>query len=270
MVFSAMLRRTTTLLVALAALLSVAVPTEAGAATGQATSSNWAGYTVGGSGVQFHSVAGTWVQPAASCGAGERRYSAYWLGIGGARSTSTALEQIGTQVNCSSLGEAFYSSWYELVPAGPVSIHLAVHPGDTMSARVTVSRSAVRLYLANRTTGAVFFKVVRPKQLDVTSAEWIVEAPSSCDETGCHTLPLADFGSASFAGATAMNTAGHTGTIADPGWSPTAMALSPDAWPAGPASEGGATPGDLSASGDGFTVTYQGAPAPAPPPSAPY
>lgn len=270
-----MIPRTTTLLVTLAALLAFAVPADAGAAMGQITSANWAGYAVSKPRVRFHSVAGSWVQPAASCGPGERRYSAYWVGLGGLHSKSTALEQIGTQVDCSSKGDAFYSAWYELVPAGPVSIHLKVRPGDRLSAKVTVSRGVVKLYLANRTRGTVFQTQRRPRYLDVTAAEWIVEAPSACDSISCHTLPLADFGSASFAGARATTTAGRSGAIANSAWSPTAIALSPH--PAGSfptsldlaGSAAGATPSDLSASGDAFTVTYNGAPATPPVPEPP-
>src|SRR4051794_3351484 len=78
-----MIRRTTTLLITLAALLACAVPAGAGAATGQKTSANWAGYSVSRPNVRFHSVTGTWVQPAASCRPGGRKYSAYWVGLGG-------------------------------------------------------------------------------------------------------------------------------------------------------------------------------------------
>ena len=274
-----MIRRTTILVVTLAALLAVALPAAADAATNHSTSSNWAGYAASRSGVRFRSVAGSWVQPAARCTAGERRYSAYWVGLGGLHSKSTALEQIGTQVDCSSKGQAFSSAWYELVPAGPVSIHLRVRPGDKMWARVTVSRRTVKLSLANRTLGTHFAKQVPAKHLDVTTAEWIVEAPSACDRSGCHTTPLADFGTASFTGARATNSAGRTGAIVDPAWSATAIDLSPDggtSLSAGLAlggSAAGATPGELSPSGDAFTVTYNGGPAvapgPAPVPPAP-
>jgi hypothetical protein len=266
-----MIRATTSLLVTLAAFVAFALPADARAATNHATSSNWAGYAASGSGVRFRSVAASWVQPAATCTAGERRYSAYWIGLGGMHSTSTALEQIGTQVDCSSTGHPVYSAWYELVPAGPVSVHLAVNPGDKLSAKVTVSRGRVKLHLANRTRGTAFTTTRRlpAKRLDVSSAEWIVEAPSACDASGCHTLPLANFGSASFTGARATNVAGRTGPIAHPAWSATAIDLSPGggdgSLPTGLAvdsSVAGATPSGLSAGGDAFTVTYNGAPAP--------
>jgi hypothetical protein len=269
-------RRATALLTSLAALAALAVPTAADAATHQAVSANWAGYAVSKPGVKFRRVAGTWVQPAASCLAGERKYSAYWVGLGGFHSDSRALEQIGTQVDCSSKGKPVYAAWYELVPAAPVPIRLAVRPGDRMSASVTVVGKTVKVYVANRTRGTHFATKLRAHQVDVSAAEWIVEAPSACTTDGCTPLPLADFGSASFTGAKATDTAGHAGPIASPTWSPTALLLAPGdlgSFPSAVASEAslaGATPSGLSDGGDGFTVTYQPSPATAPaPPSAP-
>jgi hypothetical protein len=275
-----MVRRTTTLLTTLATLLPFAPAVEARDATTHTTthpasSANWAGYVASRPGVRFRRVSGTWVQPAATCTGGQRQYSAYWLGLGGFHSTAHALEQIGTQADCSSKGQAFYSAWYELVPAASVHIPLAVRPGDTLSARVTVSGKTVRLYLANRTRGTVFTKALQAKRIDVTAADWIAEAPSACDRAGCHPLPLTDFGSMSFTGARATNTAGHTGAIADRAWSPTAIALSPDeglSFSTGLGTGGtsaGATPSGLSPGGDAFTVTYQAAPLPAPPTPGP-
>jgi Peptidase A4 family len=276
--------RLITLLATLAPLAAFAMPAHADVAKHtvksskqSVESSNWAGYAVSKPGVRFRNVSGSWVQPAASCSAGPRKYSAYWLGLGGFHSTSSALEQIGTQVDCSSLGEAVYSAWYELVPAAPVHIALAVRPGDTLSSSVTVTGRTVKLALANQTTGASFTKQLRPKRVDLTSAEWVVEAPSTCDAGGCDPLPLANFGSASFASATATTTRGHRGAIADPAWARTAISLSAHAnGDIGtdltlPGSSAEAAPGDLAASGDGFTVTYQDVPPapPVPPPAPP-
>jgi Peptidase A4 family len=267
-----MVRRIPILLTSLATLLAFAPVVDARAPMHPAQSANWAGYVVSKPGVRFRRVASTWVQPAASCSAGERQYSAYWVGIGGFHSTANALEQIGTQANCSSKGQAFYSAWYEVVPAPSVHIPFAVRPGDKLSASVTVVGKSVKFYLANRTRGTVFTKQLHAKQVDVTAADWIAEAPSSCDQGGCQTLPLANFGSVSFDHARATSTAGHTGAIRDQGWSPTAIALSPDpglSFGTGTATGGtsaGAMPSGLSASGDAFTVTYQETPLPAPTP----
>jgi hypothetical protein len=254
-------RRIPALAAAVALVLAVAVPAGARASTWATTSSNWAGYAASGPGVAFRRVSATWVAPAAHCGSGGRRYSAVWVGLGGFHTTSKALEQVGTEADCAG-GKGYYSAWYELVPAAPVKLGLTVRPGDTMSASVTVSGHSVKLFIANRTRGTSFSKQLAVAQVDVSSAEWIVEAPSACgDNGGCRALPLADFGTTSFASVTATKTTGHSGTISDPTWSAAAITLSPGRGPGGLrfASDdlGKATPADLSPTGDAFTVTYE-------------
>jgi hypothetical protein len=253
-------RRIALLATSLVAVAASAAPAEA--ATRTATSSNWAGYAVSRSGVTFKRVSGTWVQPKASCNTGRRRYSAYWLGLGGLHTYSKALEQIGTEADCAG-GKAFYSAWYELVPDDPVALKMTVRPGDTMSASVTVTGHTVKLFLANRTRDTVFSRQLQAATIDVTSAEWIAEAPSVCDGSGCETLPLADFGSASFASAQATSTTGHAGTITDPAWSPLAITLSSDRHRRGGpgfVTDGvgvvSASPAELNETGDAFAVTY--------------
>jgi Peptidase A4 family len=258
---------------ALLASLAVALlgaPAAAEAAT--TTSSNWAGYAVSKPGVKFRRVAATWVMPTATCSAtGRRRYSAAWLGLGGYHTTSNALEQIGTEADCTAKGTPSYSAWYELVPDDPVDIDLTIKPGETVSASVTVSGHTVKLYLANRTRGTVFTKQLTADRIDVTSAEWIVEAPSACYGDRCETLPLANFGSTSFANAKATSTTGHQGTISDRAWSATSIALRADRGRAfggrftADSGSGGASPGDLTATGDGFAVAYEESTAPTQP-----
>jgi hypothetical protein len=96
---------------------------------------------------------------------------------------------------------------------------------------------------------------------DVTSAEWIVEAPAGCDSSGsCWQLPLADFGSVRFTHARATGASGHSGTISDSAWAATKMNLS-QARSGGNGrttvgSMSGALAAGLSASGDAFSVSY--------------
>ena len=111
----------TALTAALAALATA--PAGAGAATTTTISSNWAGYAVSRAGVRFRRVAATWVAPTATCTTGRRRrYSAAWLGLGGYHTTSTALERIGTEADCTPGGSPVYSAWYRErtdTPPGP-------------------------------------------------------------------------------------------------------------------------------------------------------
>jgi hypothetical protein len=209
---------------ALAALaLGGAVAEPAGAAT---VSGNWAGYVATPrSSARFGSVSGSWRQPAAKCTAGHESFSAVWVGLGGYREGARALQQIGTDANCTSSGRAIYAAWWELLPSDPVELKLRVNPGDRIAASVTTSGSRVTLRLRNLTSGARFSTTRHYSRPDVSTAEWIVEAPSTCaTASACTTVPLANFGSVSFSSATAT-AHGHTGTILDPGWSALALEL---------------------------------------------
>jgi hypothetical protein len=226
------------------------------------TSSNWAGYSVHRPGVTFRQVSGTWTEPSASCVAGELSYSAVWVGIGGFRPTSDALEQIGTEVDCNPVGKAVSSAWYELVPAPSKTISLAVHPGDVMHATVAVVGHQVTVELQNLTTHRTFHKILYSPSIDVGSAEWIVEAPSECiSEFACQSLPLADFGSVTFGSASARSATGAAGSITAPGWCRTRIKLTPDAQRFVIARQtsdivGSATTSSLRRAGRAFEVTY--------------
>ena len=253
-----------------AVLVAASFAGRAAAATSDivtSTSSNWAGYAVASvdetAAASFTSVSGAWRQPAATCTPGSAMYAAFWVGLGGYSDTSQALEQIGTESNCSASGKATYDVWYELVPAASVPVKLVVKPGDSLSASVTVNGTSVVLRIKNNTRKTTFTKTLSMSAPDVSSAEWIAEAPSACTNDGnCRTLPLANFGTITFASARAT-AAGHSGTITDAGWAPTAVSL------AGGggfgrgfgrfstfATSAGATPSALSADGGNFAVTW--------------
>ncbi|MEA2357740.1 MAG: hypothetical protein QOI62_1000 [Solirubrobacteraceae bacterium] len=256
-----------------AAIAGLALVLPAGAAAATVSSSNWAGYAASRPGVRYQRVSATWVQPATSCTGGRRTASAYWVGIGGYHTSSRALEQVGTAADCSANGTASYSAWYELVPAASVPTRMTIGAGDTISASVTVTGHVVRIFIADRTRGAVFTRRLHADRVDATSAEWIVEAPSVCGgRGGCSLQPLANFGTAAFADARATSAAGHAGPIADPTWAATPIALASDAGRPGPvrftsdAGPSAATPAALAATGDAFTVTYQDSAAQAPAP----
>jgi hypothetical protein len=241
---------------ACAALLSTAAP--AGAAT--TTSTNWAGYAV--TGRTFRHVAGTWVVPAVDCASGSGD-SAAWVGLGGYSSSSQALEQTGTEADCSAGGTARYSAWYELVPAAARTIRMTVRAGDHIGASVDVRGTLVTLSLRDTSTGATFTRAIRMTSPDTTAAEWVLEAPAACTTGGrCRQLALADFGSMAFSNATATTALGHTGTISDVGWRHRAINLTGgfDRGPRGGFGRvdtgGTATASALSPAGRSFTVDY--------------
>jgi hypothetical protein len=240
--------------IALLATLAVAFAVPAGASAATSTSSNWAGYAVASvdptTPVAYTSVSGSWVVPVANCSAGPAGFSAFWVGLGGFSETSQGLEQIGTESDCTASGRATYGVWYELVPEASVPVKLKVFPGNRISANVTVNGQLVIVNLKNLTRKTSFTKRLFMSAPDVSSAEWIAEAPSACTSAGqCRTLPLANFGTVSFTSALAL-AAGHGGTIADPGWAATAIELR---------SFTGALPSELSPDGGSFSVTWAAA-----------
>jgi hypothetical protein len=225
-------------------------------ASGTTDSTNWAGYAVQrASG--FHSVTASWVQLAPTCPPGAATFSSYWVGLGGYNSSSSALEQIGTEMDCTRSGQAVASAWYETVPAPSFTIGRPVRAGDSMTATVTVSRRRALLALQDHTRRWTFAKALNVDPVDVSSAEWIVEAPSECDGNSCQTLPLANFGSATFTGAAATSSSGHTGSLADPQWDLTRIQLRPTGRRPGVSGlVGGAMPSGLLAGGGAFSVAY--------------
>lgn len=230
--------------------------------SGTETSSNWAGYAVTHR-KPFASVTGKWVQPAATCSDLSPTYSAFWVGLGGFSASSFAVEQTGTLANCSS-GTPYYTAWYELYPKPPVMLKIAVRPGDTLSATVSVNKQTVVIRLKNVTRGKLFTRKLRMKRPDLGSAEWVTEAPSGCDYLGnCTTLPLTNFGTVAFSHASATIKR-HKGRISDPTWSATTIELHADD-PTHPSEAGAnAIPGAIGADGGSFAVTWQQLP---PPPS---
>lgn len=249
-------------LAALAALV-LGLVLAPGASADSSESSNWAGYAAHHSGVHFKRVVGTWTQPKATCVPGQPTYSSMWIGIGGYAVSSPALEQIGTEADCTAAGRQSSSAWFELVPAPSKNIKLAVSPGNRLQASVAISGRQVTLTLDNLTRHRSFTRRVRASVLDTGSAEWIVEAPSVCStSTACQTLPLADFGTTGFSAARATMTTGHVGTIHDRRWTTTKITLAQsgrrfiDNGGSAPAT---ATPSALKRSDTAFTVTYGGA-----------
>jgi hypothetical protein len=243
-------------------VLALAVATAVAQASGT-PSANWAGYAVHGT--TFERVSGSWLQPHATCGSGSRTFLAMWVGLGGYTLTSNNLEQVGTELDCHPNGQASSSAWYELVPSPSHRIGLQVHPGDSINASVRSSGSAVVLSIQDETTHHGFQKTFHPSAVDVTSAEWILEAPSACvfGGTACQTLPLTDFGQAVFRNARAQTTAGHAGTISSSAWHRTKIDLTPQGQVFGGNRPGvttlgaSATPSSLNSYGGSFTITYR-------------
>ncbi len=206
------------------------------------TSTNWSGYAAFNTGTTFTDVKGTWVQPTATCSTRKRTYSSFWVGIDGYNSNS--VEQLGTEADCVAKNNPSYYGWYEMYPAAPVNLSMAVHPGDTFSAEVSVSGTTFTLSITNVTTGAHFSINKTSSSAQKTSAEWVAEAPSSFSGV----LPLTNFGTVNFSGSFTTG-AGHTGSISDGAWSHDAITMAKGATTK-------AVPSALSPDGTAFSVTW--------------
>src|SRR5438874_11965969 len=160
------------------------------------TSTNWSGYAITGS--RFTSVSSSWTEPTATCSG--TAYSSFWVGLDG--DTSNTVEQTGTDADCSGSTPQYYA-WYEMYPKFPVNLGFTVRPGDHLSASVTTNGSgSFTLTISDSTQGWTNTKTARLKSAKLASAEVIADAPSSSGGV----LPLANFGTAAFSGATVNGT----------------------------------------------------------------
>ena len=159
------------------------------------TSTNWSGYAVSGFG-PYQSVSSSWQQPEVDCSKTPTAWSAFWVGLDG--DTTNTVEQTGSEADCSK-GTAVYYAWYEMYPKYPVNYANPVSAGDSLSASVTYAGNGYfRLKLSDETRGWSHTTTQRLKSAKLGSAEVIAEAPSGSGGI----LPLADFGTAAFSGAT--------------------------------------------------------------------
>jgi hypothetical protein len=166
---------------------------------------------------------------------------------------------------------ASYYAWWEIVPDPSVKIKLKVLPGDVVTGSVVVNGTEVLMQLKNRTRKTVFTKRVMFAEPDLTSAEWIAEAPSECTSSGfCRQVPLANFGSVTFTRIAALaNIEGlgdQGGTITSTLWQATPIELVPQRSrrffgdvverPDSTTGSAGARPDGLSSDGRSFSVNW--------------
>ncbi|MEO9319956.1 MAG: G1 family glutamic endopeptidase [Nitrososphaera sp.] len=212
-------------------------------------SSNWSGYAVESNlnspaSNYIRSASGSWVIPALSC-TPTTTYSSIWVGIDGY--SSNTVEQLGTEQDCSGGVQRNYA-WFEMYPsASRLITTVSVNAGDRITASVVyLGSSQFRLNLRDLTTGQTF-STLASGTAQLSSAEWVVEAPSAAS-----ILPLSNFGTAT------ITNARYT-TIASPSVTETISGLGSNTYtdiamhdPAG----GNATPTSLNPTGTAFRDTY--------------
>lgn len=171
------------------------------------SSLDWAGFAV--TGPLVTSVSGSWHAPSVACTGRKLQQSAFWVGIDGFASTDPTVQQVGTDSDCTKgtakhPGGPVYYAWYELYPASLVVLPPAsypVSPGDAISGSVSGSGASYALSIVDAGRWAYSTTVTAATAPLGASAEWVAEAPITCVRK-CKPLPLADFGSVAFQGAT--------------------------------------------------------------------
>jgi hypothetical protein len=163
------------------------------------TSTNWSGYAATGSSGQFTGVSSSWTEPTAKCSGLGHQYSAFWVGLDGY--SSSTVEQTGSEADCAGR-TAEYSAWYEMYPAYPVYFTNRVRPGDNFTGSVAYQASTGDFMITLTDSTQKWTQSVSQAVAGAVrnSAEVIAEAPSS--GTSGAVLPLTNFGTVNFSGAT--------------------------------------------------------------------
>lgn len=199
-----------------------------------------------------------WTQPTLKCTPPNASFSGIWVGLGGFKLSSKSVEQIGTRLDCGVSGRIHSSAWYELAPGPSKPIRMAVSPGDRLRGSVEVTGHQAQLTLSDLTRHETFHKALPVPVPDVSSADWIVEAPTGCAAQGnCTQLPLADFGAVHIRNAQASTRSGQAGSAVSRTWTTTRILMLPDQTPYDPNGTGyAAEPGPLRNGGRVFTVNW--------------
>ncbi|MHB8325685.1 MAG: G1 family glutamic endopeptidase [Candidatus Dormibacteria bacterium] len=153
----------------------ITTATTATAPTTTVASSNWSGYELGDG--PYTSVAGTFTVPNLAASS-TTTATAEWAGIDGAANSS--LIQAGVaEIYHHSTNQVSIFAWWEILPAPATPITtMVVAPGDTVTVNIAqVSGTTWSISVRDNTTG-VGFSTSQVYSGPLSSAEWIVEAPT--------------------------------------------------------------------------------------------
>lgn len=143
-------------------------------------------YGYGVTGSTYTSTTANWTMPSFSCGANHANaYVAIWTGLDGLNSST--IEQIGAEVACTG-GTASYYGWYELYPSAPAYFSNTLSPGDQLNASVSYAGSKFTLELKDVTAGWTKTVTATLAGAARSSAETVVEVPSTLTCSGTKTL----------------------------------------------------------------------------------
>ena len=175
--------------------------------TSTSNSLNWAGFAATGT---IQTVTGSWTQPTVVCSGSKAQQSAFWIGIDGFAATDPTVQQIGTDADCTKASKGIpstpvYYAWYQMYPQALVGLSPTTYPvvpGNVLSASVIRVGGSYVLSMSDLGHWTFAVTVAASTPPLNSSAEWIAEAPLSCSAGKCKPVPLANFGSIAFTGAT--------------------------------------------------------------------
>jgi len=173
-------------------------------------STNWAGaFFYSSPNGSFQSVTGTFIVPTPtfpSGGSSSKEYSASaWVGIDGATCVSAIL-QTGLDLNVEGTSVS-YDAWYEWYPDYAYDFSgISFSPNDSVTLTVTATSktSGTAVITNNSKNQTVTEQLTSSSSLCGLNAEWIVEDY----EVGSALVPLANWGTVTFTGASAGLAAG--------------------------------------------------------------
>lgn len=168
---------------------------------------NWAGYAVSGPAGSATQVTASFNVPTIQASK-QTTYVAFWAGLDGY--SSGTVEQAGILAE-SAHGKVVYMAWTEFYPAAPTYASWSPAPGDVITVTVTTTGMSqpVTATVTDSTTGASYTNTATNSAYMLSSAEWIVERPSTL--SGLTTL--ANFGIGQFGSAYTGSPTKDTATI---------------------------------------------------------
>ncbi|KAI0325226.1 acid proteinase [Cubamyces sp. BRFM 1775] len=173
-------------------------------------SSNWSGAVLVAGSNTYKSVTGTFTVPTpkAPSGSSGTHSASAWVGIDG-DTCGNAILQTGVDFTISG-GRVSFDAWYEWYPDYAYDFSgFEISAGDSITATVTAtSTTSGSATLINHSTGQqVTHSFSRQPALCEENAEWIVE---DFEENG-GLVPLANWGTVTFTGASAGTSSGSVG-----------------------------------------------------------
>lgn len=224
-------------------IILAAPPVGAAGPTQLLSSRNWAGYAVEAKDVTL--IHSAWKVPSVAPTADA--FSSSWIGIGGA--SSDTLIQAGTTQYIEN-GVAKYFAWIEMLPQPADLIApgtLRIRPGDAVGVTIrSMGGNDWQVKFENASSGQQFTRTVTYASC-TCSAEWIEEEPTVITDTSQGLTPLANFGAVTFSDAYAKVGA-KTQSLRQ-------LSVTPITLKNGQG-QVLASSGDLSPSGNHFTITY--------------